>query len=142
MFENCQTLDTALQYDGKFKDPSTVEILEIAENALIEGYSKNTIAKLLHDELDFKYVNAQALASKAWKNLMATGTKRGEGLKEKNIVRLEHIYKRALADNDYKNALSALDQLNKLTQQYKEKIEISTDEYVIDLLGNGEKEEN
>lgn len=142
MFENTQPLNNALQYDAKFKSPETVEILEIAENAIIEGYSKNTIAKLLVDEAGFKYVNAQALAAKAWKNVMATGKNRGEGLQEKNIQRLEHIYKRCMELNDFKNALSALDQMNRLTQLYKEKIQITTDEYVIDLLGDGEKTTN
>lgn len=142
MFENVKKLDNALGYDGKFKAPETVEILEIAENAIIEGYSKNTIAKLLVEEAGFKYINAQALAAKAWKNVMATGKTRGEGLQEKNIQRLEHIYKRCMELNDFKNALSALDQLNKLTQLYKEKIQITTDEYVIDLLGDGEKTTN
>ena len=142
MFENVKKLDNALGYDGKFKAPETVEILEIAENAIIEGYSKNTIAKLLVEEAGFKYINAQALAAKAWKNVMATGKTRGEGMRERNLQRLEHIYKKAMEVGDYKNALSALDQLNKLVQLYKEKVEITTDEYVLDLLGNGEKETN
>lgn len=129
MFENTNPLNNALQYDAKFKSPETVEILEIAENAIIEGYSKNTIAKLLVDEAGFKYVNAQALAAKAWKNVMTTGKTRGEGMRERNLQRLEHIYKKAMEVGDYKNALSALDQLNKLVQLYKEKVEITTNDF-------------
>lgn len=142
MFENTQPLDNALGYDAKFKDPATVEILEIAEDALISGYSKNTIAKLLVEEAGFKYIQAQSLAAKAWKNVMAKGKDRSEGLTERNITRLEHIYKKAMEMGDFKNALSALDQLNKLCQLYKEKIQITTDEYVIDLLNDGEKTTN
>lgn len=142
MFENVTKLNNALGYDAKFKDPATVEILEIAENALIEGYSKNTIAKLLVEEAGFKYIQAQSLAAKAFKNVMATGTKRGENMLEKNLTRLEHIYHKCVDSGDYKNALSAIDQLSKLTQLYKEKIQISTDEYVIDLLNDGEKTTN
>lgn len=142
MFENTKKLDNALGYDAKFKDPATVEILEIAEDALIAGYSKNTIAKLLVEEAGFKYLQAQSLAAKAWKNVMAKGKDRSEGLAERNITRLEHIYKRAMEAGDFKNAISALDQLNKLCKLYTNKVEITTDEYTLDLLGNGEKETN
>lgn len=142
MFENTKKLDNALGYDAKFKDPATVEILEIAEDALISGLSKNTIAKLLVEEAGFKYIQAQSLAAKAWKNVMAKGKDRSEGLAERNITRLEHIYKRAMEAGDLKNAISALDQLNKLCKLYTNKVEITTDEYTLDLLGNGEKETN
>ena len=142
MFENCSKSKYSQGYDPKFKEPETIEMLEIGENAIIEGYSKNTLAKLLVEEAGLKYINAQSLAAKMWKNVMATGKNRGDGLQEKNIQRLEHIYKRCMELNDFKNALSALDQLNKLMQLYKEKIQITTDEYFIDLLQDGEKETN
>ena len=129
MFENCTKLDNALGYDAKFKDPATVEILEIAEDALISGYSKNTIAKLLVEEVRFKYIQAQSLAAKAWKNVMSKGKDRSEGLAERNVVRLEHIYKKAMENNDYKSAISALDQLNKIAHLYKDKVEISTNDF-------------
>lgn len=142
MFENCSKSKYSQGYDPKFKEPETIEMLEIGENAIIEGYSKNTLAKLLVEEVGMKYINAQSFAAKMWKSVMSKGKDRSEGLTERNITRLEHIYKKAMEMGDFKNALSALDQLNKLCQLYKEKIQITTDEYVIDLLGDGEKETN
>ena len=85
MFENCKKSQYPTGYDSKFKEPETVEILEIAKDAIIAGYKKNTLAKLLCNELDMKYVYAQALAAKAWREVMQTGKDRTEGMKEKNI---------------------------------------------------------
>ena len=135
MFENHSKSQYSQGYDPKFKEPATVEILETAKDAIIGGYKKNTIAKLLCQELEMKYDQAQFLATKAWKDVMKTGKDRTDGMKERNIQRLEYLYARCVDQNDFKNALSALDQLNKLTQLYKEKVEITTDEYTLDLLG-------
>jgi len=142
MFENCKPSQYPTGYDTKFKEPETVEILEIAKDAIIAGYKKNTLAKLLCNELDMKYVYAQALAAKAWREVMQTGKDRTEGMKEKNIQRLEFLYAKCVDQNDMKNALSALDQLNKLTQLYKEKIEVTGEEYVLDLIGGDNNASN
>jgi hypothetical protein len=140
MFENHKKSQYSQGYDPNFKEPETIEILETAKDAIIGGYKKNTVAKLLCNELDMKYTNAQTLAAKAWREVMQTGKDREEGMREKNIQRLEFLYARCVDQNDMKNALSALDQLSKLCQLYKEKVEITTDEYVLDLVGDGEKE--
>lgn len=129
MFENCKKSQYATGYDSKFKEPETVEMLEIAKDAIISGLKKNTVAKHLCEETGMKYVYAQALAAKAWREVMATGKDRTEGMKEKNIQRLEFLYARCVDQNDMKNALSALDQLNKLTQLYKTNVELSTDQF-------------
>ena len=129
MFENCSKSQYPTGYDAKFKEPETIEILEIAKDAIIGGYKKNTLAKLLCNELDMKFVYAQALAAKAWREVMQTGKDRTEGMKEKNIQRLEFLYAKCVDQNDMKNALSALDQLNKLTQLYKTNVELSTDQF-------------
>lgn len=129
-------------YDPKLKEPETIDMMEIGINAMLEGISKNTIAKLLVEEADFKYIQAQSFAGKMWKEMMKLGTDKKEGVPEKNAARLERIYQRAMENGDFKNALSALDMLNKLVGAYKEKIQITTDEYVIDLLNDGEKTTN
>ena len=136
MFQNHKKSQYSQGYDPKFKEPETIEILETAKDAIIGGYKKNTIAKLLCNELEMPYVQAQAVAAKAWKEVMQTGKDREEGMREKNIQRLEFLYAKCVDQNDMKNALSALDQLNKLTQLYREKVEITTDEYTLDLLNN------
>lgn len=140
MFENHKKSQYSQGYDPKFKEPETIEILETAKDAIIGGYKKNTIAKMLCNELDMKYEQAQFIATKAWKEVMKTGKDREDGMREKNIQRLEFLYAKAVDMNDMKNAISALDQINKLCQLYKEKVEITTDEYVLDLVGDGEKE--
>ena len=136
MFENHKKSQYKQGYDPKFKEPETIEILETAKDAIIGGYKKNTIAKLLCNELEMPYVQAQAVAAKAWKEVMQTGKEREDGLRERNMQRLEFIYGEAMKNGDYKAANTAVDLLNKMGQFYKERIEVTTDEYVIDLLGN------
>ena len=129
MFENCEKSQYSQGYDIKFKEPATVEMLEIAKDAIISGYKKNTIAKLLCNELGLKYEQAQFVATKAWKDTIKAGKDREEGLKERNMQRLEFIYAEAMKNGDYKAANTAVDLLNKMGQFYKEKVELSTDEF-------------
>lgn len=130
----------SMGYDPKFDERETLELVDAIKDAYIAGYRRNTIAKLLCEEMDIKYQYAQALTGKVWKMLMKDSNDRTDGMREKNIQRLEFLYAKCVDQNDMKNALSALDQLSKLCQLYKEKVEITTDEYVLDLVGDGEKE--
>jgi hypothetical protein len=119
----------AMGYDPKFKEQETIDIMEAIKDAFLDGYSKNYIAKLLVDEMGFKALNAHALTGKVFTQIVNDKEKREEHMKEKNIARLERVYARAVDSGDLKNALSALDQLNKLTGLYKNKLELSTDEF-------------
>lgn len=116
-------------YDPSWKEQATINIVEAIKEALLDGYSKNTVANLLSQELDFKSQYAHALAGKVFTMIVNDKEKREDGMKQKNIARLEHIYARAVDNNDLKNAISALDQLNKLTGLYREKIEVSTNDF-------------
>ena len=136
MFENHKKSQYSQGYDPSWKEPETIEILETAKDAYIAGYKKNTLAKLLCNELGLKYEQAQFLATKAWKDTIKAGKDREDGLRERNMQRLEFIYAEAMKNGDYKAANTAVDLLNKMGQYYKERIEVTTDEYVIDLLGN------
>lgn len=135
MFENLpkSKYANALGYDPKLKEQETIDIMEAIKDAFLDGYSKNYIAKLLVDELGFKALNAHALAGKVFTMIVNDKEKREEHMKEKNIARLERVYARAVDNNDFKNALSALDQLNKLTGLYREKIELSTNDFEFNL---------
>ena len=138
MFENHTKSKFKQGYDPSWKEQATIDILETAKDAIISGLKKNTVAKHLCEETGMKFVYAQALAAKAWREVMATGKDRTEGMREKNIQRLEFLYARCVDQNDMKNALSALDQLSKLCMLYKEKIEVTGEEYVLDLIGEGQ----
>lgn len=133
MFENCKKSQYSMGFDPKFAEPETLQIADIVEEAYIAGYSKNTINKYLADELDFTYNNANAFTAKVFKRMMKKGTDRKDGMSDKNLARLEHIYKRALDVGDFKNALGAIDQMNKLCALYKNKVELSTDEFEFKL---------
>ena len=129
MFENLEKSKYSMGYDPSWKEQATINIVEAIKEALLDGYSKNTVANLLSQELDFKSQYAHALAGKVFTMIVNDKEKREDGMKQKNIARLEHIYARAVDNNDLKNAISALDQLNKLTGLYREKIEVSTNDF-------------
>jgi hypothetical protein len=135
MFENLKKSKyaEAMGYDPKFKEQETVDIMEAIKNAFLDGYTKNYIASLLTKELDFKSLNAHTLVGKVFTQIVNDKEKRETGMKEKNIARLERVYARAMDNGDLKNAISALDQLNKLTGLYREKIELSTNDFEFNL---------
>lgn len=137
MFEGLDRSEFECGYDPKFKEENTLLIIDRIKDCYINGNKQGTIAKQLHIELGMNQYTAKMLTSKAWKELVTENKKRAEGMKEKNIARLEKIYADGMATNDRKSALAAIDQLNKMTGQYKERVEVTTDEYVIDLLGGG-----
>lgn len=113
----------------KLKEPATLELVDAIKDAYLAGYRRNTIAKRLCDEMDFKFDYAQALASKVWKLVMKDSSDREDGIKEKNLARLEHIYHKAMETGDLKNAIAAVDQLNKLCKLYTNKVEVSTNDF-------------
>jgi len=119
----------ALGYDPKFKEQETIDIMEAIKDAFLDGYSKNYIAKLLVDEMGFKSLNAHALTGKVFTQIVNDKEKREEHMKEKNIARLERVYARAVDSGDLKNAISAIETLNKICGLYKNKVELSTDEF-------------
>lgn len=131
MFENLpkSKYANALGYDPKFKEQETIDIMEAIKDAFLDGYSKNYIAKLLVDEMGFKSLNAHALTGKVFTQIVNDKEKREEHMKEKNIARLERVYARAVDSGDLKNALSAIETLNKICGLYKNKVELSTDEF-------------
>lgn len=137
MFERLTKSKMSMGYDPKFAERETLELVDAIKDAFIAGYRRNTIAKLLCEEMDMKYQYAQALTGKVWKMVVKDSNDRTEGMKEKNLQRLEFLYSKAVEQNDMKNAINALDQINKLCQLYKEKIEVSGEEYVLDLIGEG-----
>lgn len=129
MFENCKPSKYKQGYDPSWKEPETIEMLEIIKDAYIAGYKKNTLAKLLCNELGLKFEQAQFVATKGWKDVLKAGKDREEGLRERNMQRLEFIYAEAMKNGDLKAANTAVDLLNKMGQFYKEKVELSTDEF-------------
>lgn len=133
MFENLPKSKYSMGYDPKLKEQESLDIMEAIKDAFLDGYTKNYIAKLLVDEMGFKALNAHALTGKVFTMIVNDKEKREEHMKEKNIARLERVYARAIDSGDLKNALSALDQLNKLTGLYKNKVELSTNDFEFNL---------
>lgn len=129
MFENHTKSKYAQGYDPKFKEEATKLLVDTIEDAYLAGYKKNYIAKLLCEEMGLKCTYAQALCSKVWSMIMDKGEKRADGMKERNLQRLEFLYAESVKAGDVKNALSAIDQLNKLCQLYRTDINVSSEQF-------------
>lgn len=133
MFEALDKSKYKQGYDPKFKEEETIAIVERAKQALLDGHTQYFVAKTLALEMDIKTLYARAIVTRAFKELSKEGTKREEGMLEKNLQRLEHIYGRAMDTGDLKQAIAALDTINKLLHLYKEKIEVSSDDFVFKI---------
>ena len=133
MFQDLTPSKYSCGYDQKFKEEETIAIVERAKQALLDGHTQYFVAKTLALELDIKTLYARAIVTRAFKELSKEGTKREEGMLEKNLQRLEHIYGRAMDTGDLKQAIAALDTINKLLHLYKEKIEVSSDDFVFKI---------
>lgn len=133
MFENLERSKYSGGYDPQFKEDATVMLMDAIEDAFLSGYKQSSIVKYLSDDLGIKSIPGKTITGKVWKNIMSKNRKREEGMKEKNIQRLEFLYAESVQSGDIKNAISAVDKLNQLCQLYKEKVEITKNEFEFKL---------
>lgn len=133
MFEDLTPSKYSQGFDAKYKEEETIAIVERAKQALLDGHTQYFVAKTLALEMDIKTLYARAIVTRAFKELSKEGTKREEGMLQKNLQRLEHIYGKCMDSGDYKQAIAALDTINKLLHLYKEKIEVSSDDFVFKI---------
>ena len=73
------------------------------------------------------------ILGKAYTKLYADEKKEEENLLKKQNMRLFKLYRAALEREDHKSALSILQEVNRLNKLYVTKVEISNDNFVLDL---------
>lgn len=116
-------------YDILFKDDQTLMLVDKIIDLILNGYKQAYICKQMVSELGFKRIYAGNVYTYAFRKMQGDNQKREEGMKEKNLARLEHLYKRAIERDDIKTANQLIETMNKMCGVYKEKIEVSTTDF-------------
>ena len=119
-------------------DPTGIDILsnrviDQAVDLLLAGYSEATARDILYETYGMNSYCVRFILGKAFTKLYNDEKKESENLLKKQNMRLFRLYRNALEKNDQKTALSILQEINKLNRLYVNKIEISSDTFVLDL---------
>ena len=126
-------------YDKRYGiNPSGDDILsnllvESVENLILDGYSDSTIYNALYQAYGMNSYSARFITRKAHSTLLKKQEKQEDNILKKQNFRLFKLYRDALEKNDNKTALQVLQEINKLNRLYVNKIEISSDTFVLDL---------
>ena len=108
-------------------------VVEQVENLILDGYSDYTIYNALYQTYGMNSWCVRFIVRKAHSTLLKKQEKQEENLLKKQNFRLFKLYRDALEKNDNKTALEVLKEINKLNRLYVNKIEISSDAFVLDL---------
>ena len=119
-------------------DPTGIDVvsnkvIDQAVELLLGGYSEATARDILYETYGMNSYCVRFIIGKAYTKLYADEKKEEENLLKKQNMRLFKLYRSALEREDHKSALSILQEINKLNRLYVNKIEISSDAFVLDL---------
>lgn len=126
-------------YDKRYGiNPSGDDILsnllvESVENLILDGYSDSTIYNALYQTYGMNSYSVRFITRKAHSTLIKKQEKQEDNILKKQNFRLFKLYRDALERNDLKTSLDVLKEINKLNRLYVNKIEISSDTFVLDL---------
>ena len=125
-------------------DPTGIDVvsnkvIDQAVELLLGGYSEATARDILYETYGLNSYCVRFIIGKAYTKLYADEKKEEENLLKKQNMRLFKLYRAALEREDHKSALMILQEINKLNKLYVNKIEISSDAFVLDL-GLSEKQ--
>ncbi len=119
-------------------DPTGIDVvsnkvIDQAVELLLGGYSEATARDILYETYGLNSYCVRFIIGKAYTKLYADEKKEEENLLKKQNMRLFKLYRAALEREDHKSALMILQEINKLNKLYVNKIEISSDAFVLDL---------
>ena len=119
-------------------DPTGVDILsnrvvDQADDLLLGGYSEANARDILYETYGFNSYCAKFILGKAFSKIYNDEKEESENLLKKQNMRLFKLYRSALEREDHKSALMILQEINKLNKLYTQKIEITSDTFVLDL---------
>ena len=129
-------------------DPTGIDILsnrviEQAADLLLGGYSEATARDILYETYGLNSYCVRFILGKAFSKIYNDEKQESENLLKKQNMRLFKLYRSALEREDHKSALMVLQEINKLNKLYVNKIEISSDTFVLDLgLSDTTKKDN
>lgn len=114
-------------------------VIEQVIDLILGGYADTTIRTLLYKTYSMNSYATQFIINKAHKSLHTRTEKQTENLLHKQNSRLFKLYRDSLDRGDNKTALSVLSEINKLNKLYVTKVEVSTDNYILDFFNNDSK---
>ena len=119
--------------DITLNDVISQKIVEQISNLILSGYTDSTIKNKLYEAYKVNSYQAQTIINKAHKYLSDYTEEQEKNLLHKQNSRLFGLYRAAMNKGDNKTALQVLQEINRLNKLYVNKIEISSDTFVLDL---------
>ena len=130
---NWKNYDKKKGIDPTGIDVVSNKVIDQAVELLLGGYSEATARDILYETYGMNSYCVRFIIGKAYTKLYADEKKEEENLLKKQNMRLFRLYRSALEREDHKSALMILQEINKLNKLYVNKIEISNDNFVLDL---------
>ena len=119
--------------DATGNDVISQKVIEQISNLILSGYTDATIKNKLWEVYGVNSYQVKFMIGKAHKYLSDYTEEQEKNLLHKQNSRLFGLYRSAMNKGDNKTALSILQEINKLNRLYVNKIEISSDAFVLDL---------
>ena len=119
--------------DATGNDVISQKVIEQISNLILSGYTDATIKNKLWETYGVNSYQVKFMIGKAHKYLSDFTEEQETNLLHKQNSRLFGLYRSAMNKGDNKTALSILQEINKLNRLYVNKIEISSDTFVLDL---------
>ena len=119
--------------DATGNDVISQKVIEQISNLILSGYTDATIKNKLWEVYGVNSYQVKFMIGKAHKYLSDFTEEQEKNLLHKQNSRLFGLYRSAMNKGDNKTALQVLQEINKLNRLYVNKIEISSDTFVLDL---------
>lgn len=119
--------------DATGNDVISQKVIEQISNLILAGYTDATIKNKLWETYGVNSYQVKFMIGKAHKYLSDFTEEQETNLLHKQNSRLFGLYRAAMNKGDNKTALQVLQEINKLNRLYVNKIEISSDAFVLDL---------
>ena len=119
--------------DATGNDILSQKVIEQISNLILSGYTDATIKNKLWETYGVNSYQVKFMIGKAHKYLSDYTEEQEKNLLHKQNSRLFGLYRAAMNKGDNKTALQVLQEINKLNRLYVNKIEISSDAFVLDL---------
>ena len=127
--------------DATGNDILSQKVIEQISNLILSGYTDATIKNKLYEVYGVNSYQVKFMIGKAHKYLSDYTEEQEKNLLHKQNSRLFGLFRAAMNKGDNKTALQVLQEINKLNRLYVNKIEISSDTFVLDL-GISDKQNN
>ena len=119
--------------DATGNDVVSNKVVEQTANLILSGYTDSTIRDRLYETYGVNSYQARFIIGKAHTYIMEYEEEQEKNMLKKQNSRLFGLYRSAMNKGDEKIALAILSEINKLNKLYVNKIEISSDNFVLDL---------